>query len=104
MKLIFSENAWQDYLYWQHTDKKILKRINLLYLHLFSVHLRHECDDDACPGYADAHARLAYGYAHEHGPQIQPFRYAYADGVNHHAGVGDHEPLRYGRADDHDVR
>ena len=30
MKLIFSENAWKDYLYWQKTDKKILKRINLL--------------------------------------------------------------------------
>ena len=30
MKLIFSENAWSDYLYWQRTDKKILKRINLL--------------------------------------------------------------------------
>jgi toxin YoeB len=28
MKLIFSENAWEDYLYWQRTDKKILKRIN----------------------------------------------------------------------------
>ena len=30
MKLIFSEHAWEDYLYWQRTDKKILKRINLL--------------------------------------------------------------------------
>lgn len=30
MKLIFSENAWDDYLYWQRTDKKTLKRINLL--------------------------------------------------------------------------
>ena len=30
MKLIFSENAWKDYLYWQRTDKKILKRVNLL--------------------------------------------------------------------------
>jgi len=30
MKLIFSEHAWEDYLYWQETDKKILKRINLL--------------------------------------------------------------------------
>ncbi|MDH4318976.1 MAG: Txe/YoeB family addiction module toxin [Desulfobulbaceae bacterium] len=30
MKLIFSENAWDDYLYWQRTDKKALKRINLL--------------------------------------------------------------------------
>ncbi len=30
MKLIFSENAWHDYLYWQKTDKKVLKRINQL--------------------------------------------------------------------------
>ncbi|MGD8296201.1 MAG: Txe/YoeB family addiction module toxin [Desulfobacterales bacterium] len=30
MKLIFSENAWDDYLYWQKTDKKILRRINEL--------------------------------------------------------------------------
>ncbi|MFQ5586067.1 MAG: Txe/YoeB family addiction module toxin [Thermodesulfobacteriota bacterium] len=30
MKLVFSKNAWEDYLYWQHTDKKILKRINEL--------------------------------------------------------------------------
>lgn len=30
MKLIFSEHAWNDYLYWQKTDRKILKRINLL--------------------------------------------------------------------------
>ena len=28
MRLIFSSNAWDDYLYWQHTDKKILRRIN----------------------------------------------------------------------------
>ncbi|OGT30613.1 MAG: toxin YoeB [Gammaproteobacteria bacterium RBG_16_51_14] len=30
MNLIFSEHAWEDYLYWQRTDKKILKRINQL--------------------------------------------------------------------------
>jgi toxin YoeB len=30
LKLIFSENAWEDYLYWQKTDKKILQRINRL--------------------------------------------------------------------------
>ncbi len=30
MRLIFSTNAWDDYLYWQHTDKKILRRINEL--------------------------------------------------------------------------
>lgn len=30
MKIIFSENAWEDYLYWQKTDKNVLKRINKL--------------------------------------------------------------------------
>ena len=30
MNLIFSDNAWDDYLFWQKTDKKILKRINKL--------------------------------------------------------------------------
>jgi toxin YoeB len=27
LKLIFSSQAWSDYLYWQKNDKKILKRI-----------------------------------------------------------------------------
>ncbi len=27
---IWSDDAWQDYLYWQTQDKKTLKRINLL--------------------------------------------------------------------------
>ncbi len=30
MKLICSEHAWDEYLYWQTADKKILKRINTL--------------------------------------------------------------------------
>ena len=30
MKLIFSEHAWDDYLYWQRSDRKILERINKL--------------------------------------------------------------------------
>ena len=30
MKISFSSNAWEDYLYWQSQDKKTLKRINLL--------------------------------------------------------------------------
>lgn len=28
MKLIFSEQAWEDYLYWQAHDAKLLARIN----------------------------------------------------------------------------
>ena len=30
MKLAWSSRAWNDYLYWQKTDKKKLKRINTL--------------------------------------------------------------------------
>ncbi len=30
MKLVFAEHAWEDYLYWQRTDRKILDRINKL--------------------------------------------------------------------------
>ncbi len=30
MKVTFSSAAWGHYLYWQTTDKKVLKRINLL--------------------------------------------------------------------------
>ena len=30
MKLIFSENAWEDYLYWQRESRNPLTRINTL--------------------------------------------------------------------------
>ena len=30
MKICWAENAWEDYLYWQATNKKILKRIHTL--------------------------------------------------------------------------
>ena len=30
MKILWEERAWEDYLYWQVQDKKILKRINML--------------------------------------------------------------------------
>jgi toxin YoeB len=30
MKYIFVDESWEDYLYWQSTDKKILKKINEL--------------------------------------------------------------------------
>lgn len=30
MKLIFAKEAWEDYLYWQQQDKRLLKRINEL--------------------------------------------------------------------------
>jgi toxin YoeB len=30
MKIIFSSQGWEDYLHWQSTDKKLVKRINEL--------------------------------------------------------------------------
>ena len=30
MKLTFTEEAWDDYLWFQETDKRLLKRINTL--------------------------------------------------------------------------
>lgn len=30
MNVCFTENAWEDYLYWQKTDKKTVKRIHTL--------------------------------------------------------------------------
>lgn len=30
MKLVFADNAWEDYLYWQKHDRKMVDRINSL--------------------------------------------------------------------------
>ncbi len=30
MKLTFSDEAWEDYLYWQKQDRKMVERINKL--------------------------------------------------------------------------
>jgi len=30
VRLIWDENAWDDYLWWQAQDRKVLKRINTL--------------------------------------------------------------------------
>ena len=30
MKLIFAATAWEDYLYWQKNDKRLVERINKL--------------------------------------------------------------------------
>ncbi len=30
MDIVWQQNAWDDYLYWQKTDKQKLKRINEL--------------------------------------------------------------------------
>lgn len=28
MNILFTDDAWDDYLYWQDTDKKYLKKVN----------------------------------------------------------------------------
>ena len=30
MNILFTDDAWEDYLYWQQTDKQTLKKINQL--------------------------------------------------------------------------
>jgi toxin YoeB len=30
VKLVFSDEAWEDYLYWQKQDRKMVERINKL--------------------------------------------------------------------------
>lgn len=30
MRLVWDSNAWEDYVWWQAQDRKVLKRINLL--------------------------------------------------------------------------
>lgn len=30
MKLVWSQEAWSDYLYWQETDRDIVEKINIL--------------------------------------------------------------------------
>ena len=37
MLLVWDQNAWDDYLWWQAQDRKVLKRINALLLDI----LRH---------------------------------------------------------------
>jgi len=30
MKIIFSKNSWEDYIFWQSQDRKILRKVNEL--------------------------------------------------------------------------
>lgn len=30
MRYLFNDDSWEDYLYWQRTDRKMLNRINAL--------------------------------------------------------------------------
>lgn len=31
MNKVFTDNGWEDYVYWETEDRKTLKRINTLY-------------------------------------------------------------------------
>ncbi len=30
MQIVFATRAWEDHLHWQHTDRKVVERINTL--------------------------------------------------------------------------
>ena len=34
MNILFTPEAWEDYLYWQKNDKKILKKLNSLIIEI----------------------------------------------------------------------
>ncbi len=34
MRIIFSSRAWEEYQYWQATDRRVLKRVNELIKHV----------------------------------------------------------------------
>ena len=70
MKIVWTPSAWEDYLYWQKTDKNKLKRINELIKHSMRTPfkgignpepLKHELQ-----GYwsrrIDSEHRLVYSY------------------------------------------
>lgn len=40
MELVWQTHAWEDYVYWQQTDKKVLDRINDLIKDTFRNHFK----------------------------------------------------------------
>jgi toxin YoeB len=70
MKLLWTDDSWDDYLYWQQTDKKIMKRINELIKdisrHPFEGIGKPEPLKHALAGYwsrrINEEHRLVYGY------------------------------------------
>lgn len=40
MRLVFAQQAWEDYLFWQDTDPKLVRRIN----DLIKDTTRHPCE------------------------------------------------------------
>jgi toxin YoeB len=86
MNLIFSEQAWEDYLYWQETDKRMVRRIHELLKDI----RRHPHEGIGKPeplrhalrGYwsrrMDAEHRLVYRVS-EAGVLLAQMRYHYED-------------------------
>jgi len=84
VKPIFSDHAWDDYLFWQKTDKKVLRRINALIKETkrnpFESIAKPEALKHALSGYwsrriTDEH-RFAYKVS-EHAIHIAQLRYHY---------------------------
>lgn len=48
MTLQFSDNAWEDYLYRQQTDKKMLKRINDLINAINAILSKESASSNRC--------------------------------------------------------
>jgi toxin YoeB len=73
MMIKFSTNAWDDYLYWQATDKTVLRRINQLIKEIsrepFSGMGKPEPLKHQLTGFwsrrIDARHRLVYGVENE---------------------------------------
>lgn len=73
MSTTWTKEAWEDYLYWQSIDKKILKKIN----HIMKDMIRHPFDEIGNPealqhdlqGFwsrrIDREHRLVYIYEHK---------------------------------------
>lgn len=38
MKIVFLDQGWEDYLYWQATDKSMLKKVNALVKEIERTH------------------------------------------------------------------
>ncbi|PHO10283.1 Txe/YoeB family addiction module toxin [Malaciobacter canalis] len=84
MRLIFSNKAWDDYLYWQNNDKQVLKKINQLIKDIKREPfdgigkpepLKHELRGFWSRRITDEH-RLVY-QVDESGLSIAAFRYHY---------------------------
>lgn len=85
MKVVFLDNGWDDYLWWQTNDRKILRRINHLIEDIDrNGHegigkpepLRHEFAGYWSRRITSEH-RLVYGIADDDGVHVVACRYRY---------------------------